>query len=194
MVKTMDKQTVLDFWFGAPGSPEYMRPRNVWFNSNTAFDDEARATLQPLHSAAASGGLNWWADEPDGALALIILLDQVSRNIYRGTPAAYASDAEARLLTAISYGKGFDRNQPPVRRWFIYMPLMHSEVLIDQTRSVALFEQLREDYESRRSIVAAHEHRDIIARFGRFPHRNAILGRESSPEELQFLKENKTIL
>ncbi|MFY7961561.1 MAG: DUF924 family protein [Elsteraceae bacterium] len=186
----MDQQTVLDFWFGAPGSAEHMRPREVWFKSTPRFDYETREALQPLQSAAASGGLNWWTEEPDGALALVILLDQVPRNIYRGTAEAYASDPLARAAAVTAYGKGFDRNQPPVRRWFLYMPFMHSEALGDQQRSVSLFEQLRDDLDSRPSIIAAHRHHDVIARFGRFPHRNAILGRESTAEELAFLKEN----
>jgi uncharacterized protein (DUF924 family) len=186
----MDQQKVLDFWFGAPGSAEHARPREVWFKSTPRFDYDTREALQPLQSAAASGGLDWWADEPDGALALLILLDQVPRNIFRGSPAAYASDSSARAIVAGAYAKGFDRNQPPVRRWFFYMPLMHCEALIDQQRSVSLFEQLRDDLDSRPSIIAAHRHYEIIARFGRFPHRNAILGRESTPEELAFLKES----
>lgn len=188
----MDQQKVLDFWFGAPGSPEYMRPRDIWFKSTARFDYDTREALQPLQSAAASGGLDWWAEEPDGALALLILLDQVPRNIFRGSPAAYASDAHARAIAALAYAKGFDRNQPPVRRWFTYMPFMHSETLIDQQRSVSLFEQLRDDLDSRPSIIAAHRHHEIIARFGRFPHRNAILGRESTPDELTFLAESES--
>lgn len=185
----MDHKTVLDFWFGPEGSPEHMRPRPIWFASTPRFDLETRQALQPLYSAAATGGLNWWAEDPDGALALLILLDQVPRNIHRGTPAAYDTDSLARAIAAIAYSRGFDRNQPPVRRWFIYMPWMHSEKLEDQRRSVSLFEQLVDDLDSRASINAAHRHYDIINRFGRFPHRNAVLGRASTPEELAFLKE-----
>jgi uncharacterized protein (DUF924 family) len=185
----MDHNTVLDFWFCPESSPDHMRPRPIWFASNPRFDLETRDALQPLHSAAATGGLNWWAENPDGALALLILLDQVPRNIHRGTPAAYETDSLARAIAAIAYSRGFDRGQPPVRRWFIYMPWMHSENLRDQGRSVSLFEQLVDDPYSRASINAAHRHYDIVDRFGRFPHRNAILGRESTPEELAFLKE-----
>jgi uncharacterized protein (DUF924 family) len=122
-------------------------------------------------------------------LALIILLDQAPRNIHRGTPAAYQTDSLARSIAATAYSRGVDRNQPPVRRWFIFMPWMHSENLLDQRRSISLFEQLIDDLDSRASINAAHRHHDIIQRFGRFPHRNAILGRESTPEEIAFLKE-----
>jgi len=185
----MDQQKVLDFWFGTPGSPDHFRPREVWFKSTPQFDYETREALAPLQSAAASGGLNWWAEEPDGALALVILLDQVPRNIFRATPQAYATDPMARAISAVAYARGFDRIRPPLCRWFFYMPFMHSEALIDQQRSISLFEQLREDLDSRASIISAHRHHEIIARFGRFPHRNAILGRESTVEELAFLQE-----
>jgi uncharacterized protein (DUF924 family) len=185
----MDQQKVLDFWFGAPGSAEHGRPREVWFKSTPRFDYDTRMALQELQSAAASGGLNGWAEDPDGALALVILLDQVPRNIFRGSPAAYQFDPLARAIAAMAYGQGFDQKQPPIRRWFLYLPFMHSEALIDQQRSISLFEQLIDDLDSRASIISAHRHHDIIARFGRFPHRNAILGRESTPEELAFLKE-----
>ncbi len=185
----MDKQQVLDFWFHAADSSEHMKPRAVWFEADPQFDRAVQDTLHVLQVAAATGNLNWWAEEPEGALALLILLDQAPRNIYRGSPQAFATDPLARSITSAAYANGFDRNRPAVWRWFLYMPLMHSETLIDQQRSISLFEQLRDDPDSRVAISAAHRHRDIITRFGRFPHRNAILGRESTAEELAFLRE-----
>jgi len=185
----MDHKMVLDFWFHPPESPEYMRPRSVWFDSSPRFDLEVRDRLEVLHVAAATGNLNWWAEEGEGALALLVLLDQVPRNIYRGTPAAYAADPLARSIASAAYGRGFDQNRPPVWKWFLYLPFMHSEDLLDQKRSVSLFAPLWEDLDSRASINSARRHHDIIERFGRFPHRNAILGRESTPEELAFLAE-----
>ena len=185
----MDIRTLLDFWFQAPGSPGHLRPRPVWFQADPVFDAEIRDRFAELCDQAASGGLSHWAEEPDGVVALLLLLDQVPRNLFRGTPDAYRTDAMARSVARSACIKQFDHDQPPVRRWFVYMPFMHSEDLGDQAHSVRLFEQLRDDADSQASIVSARRHYEIIARFGRFPHRNAILGRASTPMEQAFLTE-----
>ncbi len=185
----MDIRTLLDFWFQAPQSPGHLRPRPVWFQADPAFDAEIRDRFAGLCDQAASGGLRHWAEEPDGAVALLLLLDQVPRNLFRGTPEAYRTDAMARSVARSACMKQFDRDQPPVRRWFVYMPFMHSEDLGDQVESLRLFEQLRDDPDSHPSIASARRHHEIIARFGRFPHRNAILGRVSTPMEQAFLTE-----
>lgn len=185
----MDRQAdiakVIDFWFGSEASGERGQNRDVWWVKNPQFDETVRRELGKLHEMATSGELETWADDADGALALIVLLDQVPRNIHRDTPGAFATDDMARAVTRIALDRGFDQALPPVMRLFVYLPLEHSEVLADQEDCVRLIETLGDadvlDY--------AIRHRDIVARFGRFPHRNAILGRESTPEEAAFLKE-----
>ncbi|MEZ4380175.1 MAG: DUF924 family protein [Nannocystaceae bacterium] len=170
---------VLDFWFSDRVSAK-------WWVKDPDFDAEVAARLGELHRQAAAGALDDWAATAEGALARVLLLDQVPRNIYRDTPAAFASDAQARRATEAALDAGHDAALPePSQRLFLYLPLEHSESLADQERCVALMAALGNamwhDY--------AVRHRDIVARFGRFPHRNAILGRESTAEELAFLEQ-----
>jgi uncharacterized protein (DUF924 family) len=138
---------------------------------------------------AANGGLDRLADFPDGALTLAILLDQFPRNLFRGRPEAFAQDAKARATAQAAIARGFDQLLAPVERVFIYLPFEHSEALDDQHRSVALFESLPAVPWRAEQIDYAARHRDIIARFGRFPHRNAALGRVSAAEEAAFLQQ-----
>ncbi|HZH28206.1 MAG TPA: DUF924 family protein [Azospirillaceae bacterium] len=174
-----DPQSVLDFWFSDAAKP-------MWFAKSDAFDAEVRRRFQSLHEAAAAGELDAWKETAEGCLALVILLDQVPRNIFRGSPRAYATDEAARDLTWHVLDRGFDWEFPDIdRRLFFYLPLEHSEDLDDQETCVRLFEERTPDPEY---IRYGRQHRDIIARFGRFPHRNVVLGRESTPEELEFLK------
>ncbi len=181
---------LLDFWFGAPGGAEHDRIRAVWFESTEDFDAACREDFLADHERAAAGGYDYWLCEPGGALALVLLLDQMPRNLFRGTPRAWATDAAARAAADAAVARGFDRALPVVRRRFLYMPFMHSESLADQDRSMALFSALPPDTEGQaETMESARRHHDIIARFGRFPHRNAILGRRSTPEEEAFLKE-----
>ena len=168
---------VISFWREAG-------PRQ-WFTQDEAFDEAIRARFLPLYEAAARGDLSAWEETPDGALALIIVLDQFPRNLFRFTPRAYATDAQARLAAHHALAAGFDRRCDTELRLFIYMPLTHSEALPDQERCVALFEAL----DLPDNLRAAKRHREIIARFGRFPHRNAVLGRATTPEEQAFLDE-----
>ena len=153
-----------------------------WFRKDDAFDLEFRERFLAAHEAAARGTFDAWAAMPDGALALCILLDQFPRNAFRGTSRMFATDAKARAIAAVAIDSGFDDAVDDELRQFFYLPLMHSEDLADQDRCVDLTQHLATD--SHRYAVM---HRDIIQRFGRFPHRNDVLGRASTPEELQFL-------
>jgi len=169
---------VLDFWFAAS-------TRASWFVRSEAFDALVRAKLGPLHARAARGELDAWAADPRDALALVILLDQVPRNIHRGSADAFASDAHALQHARAIVDAGLDRTLSEVEKVFLYLPFEHSEAPADQDRCVALMRALGDPL----WLDFAEKHRVIIARFGRFPHRNAILGRESTPEELEFLQQ-----
>lgn len=170
----------LEFWF-APGR------RHSWFQVSEAFDAQVRAALGPAHEAAAAGSLDSWRGSAHGCLALCVLLDQVPRNLFRGTPRAFATDAEARAVADHAVEHGFDLAfDDKDRRMFVYLPFEHSEDPADQDRCVAL---VRERIGDAEYLKYAERHREVIARFGRFPHRNAILGRPSTPEEIAFLAE-----
>lgn len=171
-------RAVLDFWFGEAG-PER------WFKKDPAFDATVRARLGGLYAEAAAGRLDAWRDSPRGCLALIVLLDQVPRNIHRDDARAFATDARAREVLAEARARGFDAALEARERHVLYMPLMHSEDLADQRDSVALFEALGDP----NAADFARRHEAIVERFGRYPHRNAVLGRASTPEEEAFLRE-----
>ncbi len=156
-----------------------------WFSKDEAFDQACRDRFMATYEAAARGDLNEWELTPEGSLAVILLLDQFPRNMFRGQRETYKTDPVALMAADRAIERGFDRKVEPELRRFFYLPFMHSESLRHQERSVALNEALGED-----SIKWARHHHDIIARFGRFPHRNAILGRESTPEEEAFLQED----
>ena len=167
---------VVDFWY--EGGEER------WFRKDPVFDGALAVRFGAALAAARGGAFDGWAETPEGALGLVILLDQVSRNIHRGSPLAFAADAKALALAKLWIGRGFHHKLPPPRaRWFI-MPFEHAENLDAQRRGVALFQTMGLHDEAHWAQV----HLEIIARFGRFPHRNAILGRESTPEELAFLR------
>jgi uncharacterized protein (DUF924 family) len=155
-----------------------------WFRKDDAFDRGFRDRFLAAHEAASRGELDAWTGTPDGALALCILLDQFPRNAFRGTPRMYATDARAREVARAAVDAGFDARADESLRQFFYLPFMHSERLEDQESCVALTSRIGED-----SARYARMHRDIIARFGRFPHRNAVLGRATTPEEQRFLDE-----
>ncbi|MDF2096515.1 DUF924 family protein [Aquibaculum arenosum] len=173
-----DPEQVLAFWF-APG-------REVqWFVRSDAFDAQVEETLGSAYRQAQEGGFNHWAREARGALALILLLDQVPRQLHRGSPEAFVCDARARTITEAALAAGQDQELGPAERLFLYLPLEHSEDLADQERAVALISALGDDEWTRYAVI----HRNIIARFGRFPHRNAALGRQTTAEEAAFLQE-----
>jgi uncharacterized protein (DUF924 family) len=155
--------------------------RDRWYRKDDAFDAEVRRRYLELWRAAAAGELSSWEASDDGALALVIVLDQFPRNMFRGEAQAFSSDAAAREVAHRAIVRGANARIEPVLQEFIYMPFMHSEHLVDQLRCVELFR------DSEENIKYAREHADIIRRFGRFPHRNHILGRTTTPEEKTFL-------
>ena len=174
---------ILQFWFSE-------RARLLWFEKDSAFDADIRARFGPLVHQAQMGGFEEWRASPDGALALLLLLDQFARNLYRGTAKAFLGDALAREIAIEAIARGFDRGFPFPDRLFFYLPFEHCETLANQDRFVALLEGcVREFGEiAAEYLEYAHRHRDIIKRFGRFPHRNEALGRETTEEEAEFLK------
>ena len=155
-----------------------------WFAKDADFDRRFQAHCLPLHEAASRGELNSWQETPDGALALVLLLDQFPRNCFRDTPRMFATDAQAHAVADAAIEAGHDRAVDPDLRVFFYLPFEHSEDPADQDRSVARTAPLAADYRSYADL-----HREIIVRFGRFPHRNAILGRSSTPDEKRYLDE-----
>ena len=184
----MNPADVLDFWFGAPGDPEHGKTRPLWFTKLVATDQLVRDRFANTVEEALNGKIDDWALTPRGALASILVLDQFTRNIYRDTPRAFAGDERALRIASTLVDRDDDRLLAPRERWFVYMPFEHSEFLNDQIESVRLFEQLaNEGLEE--PLSWAVKHYDVIKRFGRFPHRNSILGRESTAEEVEFLKE-----
>jgi uncharacterized protein (DUF924 family) len=176
-----EARRVLDFWFGpAPG-----QKRDVWFKRDPVFDSLIRARFLELHGRAAAGMCDAMAADAKGSLALIVVLDQFSRNLYRDSPQAFACDGRALALARQALDRGFDRGLPDVERVFFYLPFEHCEDLAVQAESVALFATIPDE----RTQRFARRHQEIIERFGRFPHRNAVLGRDTTPEEHAFLQE-----
>jgi uncharacterized protein (DUF924 family) len=166
---------VLAFWRAAG--------QHKWFAKNDAFDAEVKSRFLPTYEAAADGALSGWEATPDGALALTIVLDQFPRNMFRRDARAFAADAAARAVADRALARGFDRQVPDGERLFFYLPFEHSETMADQDRCCALFRTLGEAD----LLRWAELHADIIRRFGRFPHRNAVLGRTTTPAEKAFL-------
>jgi uncharacterized protein (DUF924 family) len=184
-----DIAEVLAFWFGAPDSPERGRPRKCWFEKSESFDGAVRSRFLGVYERAAAGELAHWERSPMAALALVVVLDQFSRNMFRGQARAFAADPLALRVARSIVNHGFDGLLRPVERWFVYLPFEHAEELAAQRRSIALFDGLAGYPGSARVMDYAQRHYTIIARFGRFPHRNAMLGRESTPEEVEFLSQ-----
>lgn len=170
-------EDVLGFWFSSHAMAR-------WFSSDEAFDAEIENLFEPLFVGAVKGALDYWQSTPDGALALVILLDQFPRNLFRGQAEAFAYDERAREISDHAIARGFDFEIPRERRLFFYLPFMHSEDLADQRRSLALIE---ERLGEPAALRAARDHFAVIERFGRFPQRNAILAREATAEESAFL-------
>ncbi len=178
-------EEVLDFWFGREDEPGYGEFREAWFRKDPEFDREVRDRFEDLHEAAAAGELEGWREEARSCLALVILLDQFPRNMFRGDPRGYATDRKAQETAEHAVERAFDRELPEFQRMFLYMPFMHSENLEHQRRSVELFRGLGGSETD--SSYYAVRHMEIIERFGRFPHRNEVLGRQTTPEEAAFL-------
>jgi len=173
---------VLRFWFGSGGRDKR------WFEKNAAFDREIGTRFLALHEQAGSGLLAHWQRTPADCLAFIVLLDQFSRNMYRDTPRAFATDALALGAAQHAVASGFDRSMQPVERMFVYLPFEHAESPDQQAKACELTRALVEFPETADAYRYAVLHREIVARFGRFPHRNALLGRTSTPEEAEFLQ------
>ncbi len=195
---TASAEEILAFWFGEPAA----KPADVdaqmkrWFSSTPQLDTQIRDRFAPAMTAAASSLLEAWTQSPRGRLALILLLDQFPRNVFRGTAAAFDQDTKALELATDGIAAAHDAALRPLERLFFYMPMQHSESVTVQNRSVALFDELARSAESdsiadvlANSADYARQHRDIIAEFGRFPHRNAILGRTSTEAELRYLEQ-----
>ena len=180
-------KALLDFWFGAPGTPECDQPREIWFKADAAFDTALRAAFLEDHRRAAAGACAHWLQSCDSALALALLLDQLPRNLHRGQAEAFACDALARATARQAIARGHDMLLPPVRRGFLYLPFEHSEDLADQELALALYAAMPAGPHYDSQLDFARRHHAVIARFGRFPHRNQALGRVSTPEEEAFL-------
>ena len=170
-----DPASVVAFWRDAG--------MEKWFRKDPEFDRAIMERFDALHTDAAAGRLNHWAETAEGALALILLLDQFSRNMHRGDPRAFAQDELAASIARKVIDDGLDQEIPPDLRFFLYLPFEHSESIVDQERSVALFHNCAPHI-----LSYAKEHERIIRRFGRFPHRNPILGRHTTPAEQAFLE------
>jgi uncharacterized protein (DUF924 family) len=191
-----DYEPVLDFWFGnlnEKGVADEAHTKR-WFMKDPAFDAGIVERFGPLHEAVATGRCNEWLDSTRGQLAFVIVLDQFSRNMFRGDPRSFASDPRALEIALRAIDAGDDKKLRRDERLFLYTPLIHSEDRATQDRGVALFTAFRDEQPAAEQAPLSNNlryaimHRDIVHRFGRFPHRNAILGRESTPEEIEFLK------
>jgi uncharacterized protein (DUF924 family) len=184
--QAINPQAVLGFWFSD-------RARALWFEKDPAFDAEIRTRFGAAIDRAVAEDFADWCADCDGALALLILLDQMTRNIFRGDPRSFAGDPRARAVAGTAIAGGLERRLPFMRRRFFYLPYEHSEYPADQERSLALFSGLMAEVtpedriEADEQLQAAQRHHEIIRLFGRFPHRNAILGRISTPQEISFL-------
>lgn len=195
----MTPQNILDFWFGGKpdeeyqfwfgneDDPDYGQFRSIWFQPDEAFIREVKERFTDIHTRAAAGELDDWQETPEGTLALIILLDQMSNLIYRFEPGGFASDAKAVEITKKALERSFDKEFPEQLRWFFYLPIEHSENLIDQYTAVGLFSMLSPNETNASGLDYAKRHLRVIQRFGRFPNRNKALGRKSTPEEEEFL-------
>lgn len=185
-------QAVLTFWFGDPAQDEtgYAARRGIWFGKDPAFDQQVRDRFLGLHQDAATGQLDHWQSSAHGSLALVILLDQCPRNMFRDSPQAFATDSQALSVAQNAIAQGFDHTLLPEERLFLYLPFEHSEQLGIQQRSLQLFQRLSADApELQDTYDYALRHHRVIEQFGRFPHRNAILGRETTPTEADFLRQ-----
>jgi uncharacterized protein (DUF924 family) len=188
----MSPQEVLDFWFLSPGAEGHGKPRAEWFRKDEQFDAAIAERFGAVIARAVGGGLREWdAEGAQGTLARILVLDQFTRNAFRGKPASFGGDALALAAASDLVAIGADQALTPLQRSFVYMPFEHAEDARMQEKAVTLFAALAAENPKQFDDMLdyAHRHRGVIARFGRFPHRNAILGRASTPEELDYLSQ-----
>ncbi|MGF1458550.1 MAG: DUF924 family protein [Leptolyngbyaceae cyanobacterium] len=184
---------ILNFWFGEPreSAGEYGKERKIWFEKSPVFDQAIRERFLAAYENALRGTYAHWMDQPRSALALVVLLDQFPRNMFRNTARSFEADPQALQVAQTAVARHHDQQVLPVERLFFYLPYEHSENLAHQDQAIALFEVLVQTApELRSSLDYAYRHRDVIARFGRFPHRNACLGRASTPQESIFLQQH----
>ncbi|MEO5844271.1 MAG: DUF924 family protein [Caldimonas sp.] len=183
-----EAESVLDFWFGPPDGAEYGHARKAWFAKDKAFDDAIRERFGALVERALRGELDGWAAAPRPALAQILLLDQFTRNTFRGSARSFAGDSRALAAASRMVGSRQDETLLPVMRGFVYLPFEHAEGLAMQDEAIRLFSRLAAEAPAQADLLDyAHRHRAVIERFGRFPHRNEILGRQSTAEEIAFV-------
>jgi uncharacterized protein (DUF924 family) len=185
MADTASIRDILDFWFLPLGGPGYGAKRELWWKSTPELDAGIGQRFGAVSDRAVAGAFDHWAKSPDGALALIVLCDQFPRNMRRHTVHAFAGDEKALAIARIALAHGYPLLFAIPIRMFFYMPFGHSEALADQELACTLFATLEDE----ESMKAALEHRDVVARFGRFPHRNEVLGRVSTAEEIEYLKQ-----
>jgi len=178
---------VLDFWFQPGDGPGFEQSKQNWFAKDDAFDQQIVDKFAADYERAAAGELDDWMGSAKGCLALLLLLDQFSRNMFRGSPKAFTADPKARAIADHAVAQGFDKSYGPQERFFFYLPFEHSEDITDQNRCLELVREIPGAMEEEGNYKWAAAHHVIIERFGRFPHRNAVLGRESTDEELEFL-------
>ena len=184
-----EAQRVLDFWFGAPGSPQAGQRRPEWFRKSDTFDAQIRERFLGTYEQAAADRLDHWGATARSLLALIVVLDQFPRNMFRGSPRSFATDGAALAAAEGMVARGWNLELAPLERSFAYLPFEHAENLSAQERSMELFGALAMDAAYADLLEWARKHYVIIQRFGRFPHRNAILQRASTPAEIEFLKQ-----
>lgn len=184
--------SILTFWFGDPQFEDtgYAQRRKLWFAKSLEVDQQISTRFQLLYEQAVAGGFPKWQQSPQGCLALLLLFDQFPRNMFRGTPQAFATDTQALQVAKTAIDRGFDQACPSIQRIFFYLPFEHSENLADQRRSIELSGRLvAEATELTDVFDYAIRHQQVIERFGRFPHRNMILDRLTTPEEAEFLQQ-----
>ncbi len=190
MTDSPNARAVLDFWFAAQGEPEHGAVRELWFRKSEATDRQIAERFGPLIEQALRGELEAWAADPHSALAQIVLLDQFTRNTFRDTPRAFAGDKRALAAAMAMVGSRQDEKLLPVQRVFVYLPFEHAEGIVMQEEALRLFTRLVAEAPGLQNMLDyAQRHHDVVQRFGRFPHRNEILGRQSTAEEVEFLRQ-----
>jgi uncharacterized protein (DUF924 family) len=181
-------EAIIKFWFGAAGSENYGCYRPWWFLPSSDTDRQLSDLFTTDYEFAAAGYLDGWQGWPWSCLALIVLLDQLPRNMFRGQATAFATDAQALAIAKQAVLNGVDQDFLPVQRWFFYLPFQHSENAADQAQSIELFASLPAHPDKHFALASARQHAKIVAEFGRFPHRNLMLGRTSTAAELAYLE------
>ncbi len=180
---------ILEFWFGKPGDTDYGQAREMWFRKDAAADAAIRDAFGEQVAIALAGGFGEWCATAPGALARVLLLDQFTRNMFRDTPRAFAGDARALATAQDAVARGLDQALDAHGRWFVYMPFEHAEDADMQRESLRLFSALAQEMDDPSPLEWARKHAEVIFRFGRYPHRNAILGRESTAAEIEYLSQ-----